>query len=159
MNVSVDLIELPYLLDSFAHARAFCDGPFGASVLAGADAFGLAGIGFVENGFRNVSTYDVAARDPAQLGGLRLRVQQSPINVHLAEAFGAIAVPLPFPRLAEALALAVGDAHVRDQFTHGARRVRDRLPSWEDASVRMSEALEGVGRRRARGGSGERLQR
>jgi len=104
------LMELPYLLDSFAHARAFCDGPFGASVLAGADTFGLAGIGFVENGFRNVSTYDVEAREPAQLGGLRLRVQQSPINVHLAEAFGAIAVPLPFPRLAEALAAREIDA-------------------------------------------------
>jgi TRAP-type C4-dicarboxylate transport system substrate-binding protein/DNA-binding MarR family transcriptional regulator len=104
------LLELPYLLDSFAHGRAFCDGPFGAAVLAGADAFGLAGLGFVENGFRNVSTADVAARDPAQLAGLRLRVQQSPINVHLAEAFGAIAVPLPFPRLAEALAAREIDA-------------------------------------------------
>ncbi|HEY4439303.1 MAG TPA: TRAP transporter substrate-binding protein DctP [Candidatus Elarobacter sp.] len=104
------LLELPYLLDSFAHVRAFCDGPFGAAILAGADAFGLDGLGFVENGFRNVSTATVAARDPEQLAGLRLRVQQSPINVHLAEAFGAIAVPLPFPRLAEALAAGEIDA-------------------------------------------------
>jgi glycosyltransferase involved in cell wall biosynthesis len=69
-------------------------------------------------------------------------------------AAGLLVPPGDHEALAEALALAVGDAHVRDQLTHGARRVRDRLPSWEDASVRMSEALEGVGGRSAGGGIG-----
>jgi TRAP-type C4-dicarboxylate transport system substrate-binding protein/DNA-binding HxlR family transcriptional regulator len=97
------LIELPYLLDSFAHARAFDDGAFAQKTLADGLAFGLASLGIIENGFRSLTTRDTAVRDPAQLAGVRLRVQQSPINVHLAEAFGAVAVPLPFPRLAEAL--------------------------------------------------------
>ena len=55
------------------------------------------------------------------------------------------------PLLAAALALALGNARVREQLTHGARLVRDRLPSWEDASARMAEALEK--------GPRERLQR
>ena len=97
------LIELPYLLESFEHARAFDDGAFGAQVLADADAFGLIGLGIVENGFRSLTTRDVLVHVPSDVAGLRLRVQQSPINVHLAEALGAVAVPLPFPRLAEAL--------------------------------------------------------
>lgn len=97
------LIELPYLLDSFAHARAFDEGPFVARVLDDGEAFGLAGLGIIENGFRSITTRDTAARAPEELAGLRLRVQQSPINIHLAEALGTIAVPLPFPRLAAAL--------------------------------------------------------
>jgi TRAP-type C4-dicarboxylate transport system substrate-binding protein len=97
------LVELPYLLDSFEHARVFDDGPFVSQVLADADGFGLVGLGIAENGFRWLTTRDAAVRDPADVAGLRLRVQQSPINVHLAEAFGAIAVPLPFPQLADAL--------------------------------------------------------
>ncbi|BDE07822.1 hypothetical protein WPS_30980 [Vulcanimicrobium alpinum] len=104
------LIELPYLLDDFAHAHAFLDGPFAAGVLADAQAFGLEGLGYAANGFRSVTTRDVAVRAPADVAQLRLRVQQSPINVHLAEAFRAVAVPLPFPRLAEALAACEIDA-------------------------------------------------
>ncbi len=97
------LIELPYLFDSFEQARAFDDGPFVARVFHDADAFGLVGLGVAENGFRWFTTRDTPVHDPADLAGVRLRVQQSPINVHLAEAFGAIAVPLPFPQLADAL--------------------------------------------------------
>jgi TRAP-type C4-dicarboxylate transport system substrate-binding protein len=104
------LIELPYLLDSFEHARAFADGPFMKRIAADAEAFGLVALGIAENGFRSITTRDVAVRVPSDLAGLRLRVQQSPINVHLAEALGAVAVPLPFPRLADALAAGEIDA-------------------------------------------------
>lgn len=104
------LVELPYLLDDFAHADAFLDGPFGTSVLAAAGGLGLSGLGFIVNGVRSLTTRDQVVRDPDALRGLRLRVQQSPINVHLAEALGAIAVPLPFPRLADALAAGEIDA-------------------------------------------------
>ncbi len=104
------LIELPYLLADFAHARAFLDGAFGARILADAEALGLTGLGYAENGFRWLTTRATAVRAPRDVAGLRLRVQQSPINVHLAEALGAAAVPLPFPRLAEALAAGEIDA-------------------------------------------------
>jgi TRAP-type C4-dicarboxylate transport system substrate-binding protein len=104
------LVELPYLLDDFAHADAFLDGPFGTSVLAAAAALGLTGLGYIVNGVRSLTTHDQVVRDPDAMRGLRLRVQQSPINVHLAEALGAIAVPLPFPRLADALAAGEIDA-------------------------------------------------
>jgi glycosyltransferase involved in cell wall biosynthesis len=64
---------------------------------------------------------------------------------------GLLVPPGDHEALARALALLLGDAHVREQLTHGARRVRDRLTSWEDASAGMSEALEK--------GSRERIQR
>ena len=72
----------------------------------------------------------------------------------VAPSAGVLVPPGDARALSAALAQVLADAHVREQLTHGARRVRDRLPSWEDASVRMSEALEGVGRRRPGGGLG-----
>jgi glycosyltransferase involved in cell wall biosynthesis len=46
--------------------------------------------------------------------------------------------------LANALAEVVGDAGVRAKLAEGARRVRDRLPTWEEASDRMAGVLGGV---------------
>jgi glycosyltransferase involved in cell wall biosynthesis len=60
---------------------------------------------------------------------------------------GLLVPPDDHDALAAALALALGDAQVREGLSNGARRVRDRLPSWEDASARMSEALEWAGAR------------
>jgi glycosyltransferase involved in cell wall biosynthesis len=73
---------------------------------------------------------------------------QTDASAHIA---GLLVPPGDHEALAAALALALGNARVREQLTHGARLVRDRLPSWEDASARMAEALEK--------GPRERLQR
>ncbi|MGH7708659.1 MAG: TRAP transporter substrate-binding protein DctP [Vulcanimicrobiaceae bacterium] len=108
--LDAQLVELPYLFDDARAARAFIDGPFGRSILEQVERFGLIGLGIAENGFRSLTARAGQIRNPEDVAGLRLRVQQSPINVHLAEALGAIAVPLPFPRLADALAAGEIDA-------------------------------------------------
>jgi glycosyltransferase involved in cell wall biosynthesis len=64
---------------------------------------------------------------------------------------GLLVPPGDHEALAAALVRVLGNARVREHLTHGARLVRDRLPSWEDASARMAEALEK--------GPRERLQR
>jgi glycosyltransferase involved in cell wall biosynthesis len=54
---------------------------------------------------------------------------------------GLLVPPGDVDALAAALARVVGDADTRERLEQGARRVRDRLPTWEDASGRMAEAL------------------
>jgi glycosyltransferase involved in cell wall biosynthesis len=48
------------------------------------------------------------------------------------------------PALVEALSRVLGDADVRARLAEGARRVRDRLPTWEEASGRMAAALDSL---------------
>jgi hypothetical protein len=36
----------------------------------------------------------------------------------------------------------LGDVHLRAQLAAGARRVRDRLPTWDAAAAAMAQALE-----------------
>jgi hypothetical protein len=48
------------------------------------------------------------------------------------------------PGLREAIGRVLEDAGLRARLAAGARRVRDRLPSWDVAAARMSEALERV---------------
>jgi glycosyltransferase involved in cell wall biosynthesis len=46
--------------------------------------------------------------------------------------------------LARALSAMVGDGALRARLAAGARRVRERLPSWDDAAQRMERALEDI---------------
>jgi glycosyltransferase involved in cell wall biosynthesis len=49
--------------------------------------------------------------------------------------------------LAAALSRMLDDAHLRARLAEGARRVRDRLPTWEHAAGKAAEALERVATR------------
>jgi glycosyltransferase involved in cell wall biosynthesis len=57
---------------------------------------------------------------------------------------GLLATPGDVNALADALSRVLGDAHLRARLAQGARRVRDRLPTWEETASRMSAALERI---------------
>jgi glycosyltransferase involved in cell wall biosynthesis len=54
---------------------------------------------------------------------------------------GIVVPPCDQHALADALSRVLGDARAREELAGGARRVRDRLPTWEDASGKMAAAL------------------
>lgn len=57
---------------------------------------------------------------------------------------GLLVPPDDAEALADALTRVLGDAHIRERLAEGARRVRDRLPTWEEAAERMAAALEPI---------------
>lgn len=58
---------------------------------------------------------------------------------------GLLVPPGDVEAMTAALSKLLGDARVREQFAEGARRVRDRLPTWDEAAGRMAVALNDVG--------------
>jgi glycosyltransferase involved in cell wall biosynthesis len=116
--------------------------------VAEALARGLPVVGTATGAIADLLTCDVQPDAGAHAGA---HASPRDARLQLDGVAGLLVPPGDHEALAAALALALGDAHVRDQLTHGARRVRDRLSSWEDASARLSEALEK--------GAGERVQR
>ena len=44
--------------------------------------------------------------------------------------------------LAAAIAEILDDAHFRERLAEGARQMRDRLPTWQESSRKMAEALQ-----------------
>jgi glycosyltransferase involved in cell wall biosynthesis len=57
---------------------------------------------------------------------------------------GAVVPPGDTRALSDALAIMVGDATRRARAAETARRVRERLPGWDQAALRMAAALKGV---------------
>ncbi len=96
-------LELPFLFDSREHANAVFDGPFGRRLLDAASDLGLVGLGFVENGFRQLSNSVRPIATPEDLADLRVRIVESPIYLFFAECLRMTPVPLGLDKLYDAL--------------------------------------------------------
>ena len=112
------------------------------------EGYGMAVAEALARGLPVVSTAtgaiaDLVSRDAGTDSAASASDDDARLRTH--GAAGLLVPPGDHEALAAALALALGDAHVREGLAHGARRVRDRLPSWEDAAARMSEGLGDVG--------------
>jgi glycosyltransferase involved in cell wall biosynthesis len=60
----------------------------------------------------------------------------------VSDGAGLLVPPGDTGALTFALSQVLGDASLRARLAEGARRVRDRLPTWEDAVGKMAAALQ-----------------
>lgn len=97
------LINLPFALNSSEEADALLDGPWGQKLMAKLPEKGLIGLGFWENGFRQISNNRHPIAKAEDISGLKLRVIQNPLFIDTFKALGANALPMPFPEVYTAL--------------------------------------------------------
>ena len=101
---------LPFLFTSVAHRRRSLDGPVGAALLASLEAYDLIGLCFYDAGARSIYMPAKPVRTPADMKGLRIRVQSSSAMVEVMQALGAIPVPIPYAQVRGQLAAGTIDA-------------------------------------------------
>jgi tripartite ATP-independent transporter DctP family solute receptor len=101
---------LPFLFASVAHRRRTLDGPVGAEMLAALEAYDLVGLCFYDAGSRSIYMPSKAVRTPADMKGLKIRVQTSPVMAEVMQALGAIPVPVPYAQVRARLAAGTVDA-------------------------------------------------
>lgn len=98
-----EVLDLPFLFDDLAQVRRVTQGPVGQQLLQRLGRQQMLGLGFLDNGFKQMS-----ARKPlrtlADFKGQRLRVQASRVLIAQMRALGAQAVVLPFGETQRALA-------------------------------------------------------
>lgn len=94
---------LPFLLQSDDHLRRVLDAEIGDEILQGFDRRGLVGLAFYEGGARSIYNSVRPVRTPADLQGLRIRVQRSDFMADLVRAWGATPVALSYSQLLPAL--------------------------------------------------------
>jgi tripartite ATP-independent transporter DctP family solute receptor len=97
------IFDAPFLFLSTEEAYKGLDGTVGQAILKSMEASGLMGLGFWENGFRNVTNSKVAARVPADVKGMKIRTMQNDVHIAAWKALGANPTPIAFTELFTAL--------------------------------------------------------
>ena len=101
--------SLPFLFRSIPHMRAAMDGPAGRAILSGLTQHGLIGLAFYDSGARSIYTVDRPVREPADMAGLKIRVQTSDLFVSMIEAMGGNATPMAYGEVYQGMVQGVID--------------------------------------------------
>jgi len=100
---------LPFLFRSVAHMRRAMDGEVGEEILRAMEPHGLVGLAYYDSGARSFYNGRRAINTPADMAGLKIRVQQSDLFIALVQALGANPTPMPFGEVFSALQTGVID--------------------------------------------------
>ncbi|GAU83078.1 TRAP transporter substrate-binding protein [Bosea sp. BIWAKO-01] len=101
--------SLPFIFRSVDHMRKVMDGPIGDNLLKEFEKHDLIGLAFYDSGSRSFYNGKRPIGSPADMKGMKIRVQQSDMFVALVSALGANATPMPFGEVYSALQTGVID--------------------------------------------------
>jgi tripartite ATP-independent transporter DctP family solute receptor len=104
-----ELIELPYLFDTYSQAYAFMDTPYVAKFYEPLKTKGIRYLATWDNGFRHMTNSVRPIFTPQDMKGLKVRVVQSEMSINILHALGASAVPMSYSELYTALSQGVVD--------------------------------------------------
>ena len=107
---SIQIVEMPYTFSSLETAREVMWGPFGKELADNvAEASGVRILSWLPSAFRNFSNSKQPIKSPADMAGLKIRVQPVPIHIKMIEALGASGTPIAWGELYNALQTGVVD--------------------------------------------------
>ena len=105
----LQLFGIPFLFPSREKVYAVLDGDGGKEISNIMAAKGFRNLAFWEVGFRNMTNNTRPVKVPADMKGLKIRVQESKIWIEFMNRLGAVATPIPFGELYSALQQKVVD--------------------------------------------------
>lgn len=130
-----ELFDLPFLFDKLSDVRRITQGALGRRLLQGLERQGMVGLGYFDNGFKQMSA-NRPLLTPEDFVGLRMRVQASGVIADQMRALGAIPVRLDFNETRSALAAGVVDGTenpVSNFWTQNMHQVQSDLSLTEHA--------------------------
>ncbi|PLW77102.1 C4-dicarboxylate ABC transporter substrate-binding protein [Cohaesibacter celericrescens] len=113
---------LPYIFTSRDHAYKVLDSEVGQGVLTKMEGFGMKGLGFPENGYRNITNSRKPIKTPEDVVGLKIRTNNSAALNEMFAMLKANPQPLPVSELYTALETGVVEAQEHPiNITHSFR--------------------------------------
>lgn len=105
-----NIFGLPYLFNDHAHAYAVLDGQFGKDLAEDMrKKTGIKLMAYADNGIRHFTNNKRPIKTPADMQGLKMRVQPSPVFIELVKALGGSPTAIDWGELPAALAQGTAD--------------------------------------------------
>lgn len=101
--------SLPFLFRSTEHMRGALDGAPGETILASLEEHNLIGLCFYDSGERSFYNSRQPIFEPADMKGMKIRVQNSDLYVSMIKALGADATPMSLGEVYQSLVQGVID--------------------------------------------------
>lgn len=89
-----ELFDLPFLFEDRDTAFDVLDGELGSEVLELLEDVGIVGLGYWENGFRNLTNNIGPVHTPDDLAGMDIRTMETPMHISTWEKLGANPTPM-----------------------------------------------------------------
>ena len=105
----LNAFQMPYLYRDSDHMWKVLKGDIGMELLASLEPFGFIGLGWFEAGARSFYNSKKPVYTPADLKGMKIRVQESELMLGLVRSFGAIPTPMPYGEVYSGLQTGVVD--------------------------------------------------
>lgn len=106
---AMQIFSIPYVFRDREHFFKVLDSEIGKELLESTDVARLRGLGYYDAGSRSFYTTDKPVHTPADLKGLKIRVQKSQTSVRMVAALGGSATPISWGELYTALQQGVVD--------------------------------------------------
>jgi tripartite ATP-independent transporter DctP family solute receptor len=106
---SFKVFSLPYLFRDEEHRFKVLDGEIGQNLLLETQPFRMRGLVYLDAGSRSFYTKTKPILTPADLAGLKIRVQESATSIKMIQALGGSATPIAWGELYTALQQGVVD--------------------------------------------------
>ncbi|OQY03505.1 MAG: C4-dicarboxylate ABC transporter substrate-binding protein [Planctomycetales bacterium 4572_13] len=103
------VFSIPYVFRGYDHFWNVLEGPIGDEVKQGGTAVKLYGLCFYDSGSRSFYTTSNPINSPADLKGLKVRVQQSNTAIEMVKALGGSPTPISYGELYTSLQQGVVD--------------------------------------------------
>ena len=103
-----EVFDLPYMFPDLDALQRIYDGPAGATLLKKLEAKGMLGLAFWNNGFRVMSA-NKPIHVPADMKGLKMRINSSKVNAAIMKSVGAVPQTMAFSEVYQGLQTGVID--------------------------------------------------
>ncbi len=105
----MELFSLPYLFRDDTHRQNVLFGNIGKELLLQTEDYWLRGLTYFDAGKRSFYTKNKPVKQPSDLAGLKIRVQESPSAMNLVRSLGGSPTPISWGELYTALQQGVVD--------------------------------------------------
>lgn len=99
----LNVLDLPFLFDTRAHAAAVLDGPIGDGLRRELEPSNLKALATWEIGWRNLTNNRRPVEKAADVKGLKIRTTPNPAHIKAFQLLGAVPTPMAFTEVFTAL--------------------------------------------------------